>query len=321
MKKQTLRRRLAGVLTAAGISAAALLLAATGGLEELYRLLDLQPTVPVASVLQEDSPLLVHLLDVGQGDSILVQTQEQVVLIDAGESENATGIAAYLHAAGIEKLDFVIATHPHADHIGALYETAVAFGAQSVMIPRMSEELANGQSSYRSFARAFADGSLQAIEAQIGDVYELGGGVTLTVLGPLGGDADNLNHYSIVCRVDYQNASFLFTGDMEAKNETASLSYFDPPTLQADVLKLAHHGSKTSTTARWLDAVSPSVAAVSVGAGNSYNHPNESVLERLVRRNIPLYRTDHDGAIVFATNGENISVYTENADESFQFAA
>lgn len=289
-------------------------------IDSLYSLLGLREVSAVIA-LPEDSPLLIHVLDVGQGDSILIQTAEQTVLVDAGEQENASKIAAYLDAHEITALDWVIATHPHADHIGALFEVAREFGAETVMVAPIPEELTERQSSYQPFAQAFADGTLGPVTAIPNDVYDLGGGVTLTILGPLRNDYDELNLYSVVCRVDYQDASFLLTGDMEAKNETETISAYEPDTLRADVLKLGHHGSKTSSTARWLDAVSPAVAVASLGRDNSYGHPNDSVVQRLQKRGISFYRTDLDGTVVFATDGKNISIYPANGSDPETLAA
>lgn len=274
--------------------------------DELYR------KIGVTSLSQlEDADVSVHIIDVGQGDSILIQAFEYNVLIDAGENDQGSTVVNYLTANGVSTLDCVIGTHPHSDHIGGLDYVIRHMKVKDVVLPEIPDDLAPTTATYRDLLGAVSDKSLTVTPAEAEMEIPLRK-ATLQILGPAG-EFDDLNNYSVICRLSYKNISFLFTGDAESEAETAVLEQF--PDIRSTVLKVGHHGSSTSTSQAWLDAVSPKYAAISAGAGNSYGHPHEEIMQRLYDKGCILNRTDLDGTIVYQTDGNVITVTTENAKE------
>lgn len=250
-------------------------------------------------------------LDVGQGDSFLLRTQEQTVLIDTGEAEYADTVVSALKEYGVEQLDLVIATHMHSDHMGGMAEVLEAVPAKTFIMTELPEELTPTSRVYENLLTALEQSpETEVIPAQPGDRYFLGDGVTLTILGPVV-DYDDLNLTSVVCRVDAGDRSFLFTGDMEKKAENDLIAA--GADLSADVLKVGHHGASTSSTADFLAEVDPVCSVISVGEGNSYGHPTAATLERL-NEDGPVYRTDLLGEIRITTDGVSLWVESDNGE-------
>lgn len=287
---------------------AALLIAAAGLLQSGY--LEDPGSLPAGSQVQPVEGLLeVTFLDVGQGDSILLRTQEQNILIDAGEVEYGQTVVDDLADYGVEELDLVIATHMHSDHMGGMAAVVEALPVDTFVMTALPDSMVPTTRVYENLLTALEESPETAVEAaEPGAVYDLGGGVALTILGPLT-DYDDLNLTSVVCRVDAGARSFLFTGDMEREAEQDLLEA--GADLDADVLKVGHHGASTSSTEDFLAAVSPAASVIEVGTGNSYGHPTGQTLERLQSYG-PIYRTDLDGAVVVATDGVSLTVTTEN---------
>ena len=250
-------------------------------------------------------------LDVGQGDSFLLRTQEQTVLIDTGEAEYADTVVGALKEYGVEQLDLVIATHMHSDHMGGMAEVLEAVPAKTFIMTELPEDLTPTSRVYENLLTALEQSpETEVIPAQPGDRYSLGDGVTLTILGPVA-DYDDLNLTSVVCRVDAGDRSFLFTGDMEKKAENDLIAA--GADLSADVLKVGHHGASTSSTADFLAEVDPVCSVISVGEGNSYGHPTAATLERLNGYG-PVYRTDLLGEIRITTDGVSLWVESGNGE-------
>lgn len=252
--------------------------------------------------------LKVHFIDVGQGDCALIQTETQNVLVDAGERGNSDTIIAYLQAQKVGKLDLVVATHPHSDHIGSMPEVLEAFGAKEMLAGRVPDKLIPTTRIYEKLLDVVEAQDIPVEEAAPGLQYDLGGGALITVLGPVSDNISDLNNTSVVFRLDYGKTSFLFTGDAEKDSEQEILESSLRGRLRADVLKLGHHGSSTSTTQAWLDAVRPQFAVALLGADNDYGHPHKETLEKLKKAEIPLYRSDLNGTIVFGSDGETLSI-------------
>lgn len=250
-------------------------------------------------------------LDVGQGDSFLLRTQEQSVLIDTGEAEYADTVVGALKEYGVEQLDLVIATHMHSDHMGGMAEVLEAVPAKTFIMTELPENLTPTSRVYENLLTALEQSpETEVIPAQPGDRYSLGDGVTLTILGPVA-DYDDLNLTSVVCRVDAGDRSFLFTGDMEKKAENDLIAA--GADLSADVLKVGHHGASTSSTADFLAEVDPVCSVISVGEGNSYGHPTAATLERLNKYG-PVYRTDLLGEIRITTDGVSLWMESDNGE-------
>lgn len=251
------------------------------------------------------STVRVDMLDVGQGDSILIRTPAKSVLIDA--SEDSADVKTKLRALGVQGLDLVVATHPHADHIGGMDDVVQAFPIKLYT----DNGLPHTTVTYSRLMADIESKSIPYRAATAGTVYNLDLGAKLEVLfptgSPLSGTRSDLNANSVVTRLTYKNDCFLFVGDSEEPTEQALLSRGLTP---CNVLKVAHHGSEYSSTQPFLDAVRPSIAIISVGTGNTYGHPGANTLGRLSAMGAKIYRTDQMGTITLTTSGNGVSVTT-----------
>ncbi|MCI8501651.1 MAG: MBL fold metallo-hydrolase [Oscillospiraceae bacterium] len=264
-----------------------------------------------AGYLNQDADVAVHFIDVGQGDSVYIKAYGRNILIDAGEKETErTDVVEYLSSLGVKRLDYVIGSHPHSDHIGGLQAVIEAFEIGTVIMPRIPDEIVPTTATYRNLLGAIEKKGLKIKAAQ--DCGEIilaeGKDAKLTFLGPTK-DYDNLNSMSVCVKFSAKGYSALFCGDAEKDAEKEMLKQKDA--LRCSILKLSHHGSSTSSTQKFLDAVSPDCFVICVGANNSYNHPTTSVLGRIEKFEKPVYRTDLNGSIVFEFEDESIKVITE----------
>ncbi|MCF0149609.1 MAG: lamin tail domain-containing protein, partial [Clostridium sp.] len=190
--------------------------------------------------------------------------------------------------------------HPHEDHIGGLDDVINNFSIGKVIMPKATTTT----KTYEDVLTAIRNKGLTITLPKTGDKYSIGG-ATFTILAPNSESYDSLNNYSVVVKLTYLNNSFLFTGDAETLSENEMIN--KGLDLKADVLKVGHHGSSTSTSQGFLDRVNPKYAVVSVGKDNSYGHPNKTVMDRLQSKNINIYRTDESGTIIATSNGNNIT--------------
>ena len=251
--------------------------------------------------------LEVYFFDVGQGDSELIRLPGgENILIDAGTSSTEDELVGELRSLGAETLDLVVATHPHADHIGGMAAVIDAFDDRQVVMPRISESDTPTTKTYENLLQSIADKGLTITPAEPGDELLSSGGAVLTVLAPNGEDYGDLNNYSVVLRLTYGEDSFLFTGDAEEASEEEMLSLDWP--LTATVLKCGHHGSETSTSPAFLDAVSPQYAVISCGVDNDYGHPDAVTLEKLEAAGAEVFRTDRQGSILASTDGSGVTM-------------
>ncbi|MCL2398250.1 MAG: MBL fold metallo-hydrolase [Defluviitaleaceae bacterium] len=256
-----------------------------------------QESVPIP-----EGEISIHFIDVGQGDSILIQSADHAVLIDAGPSSAAQNIINHLEYVGVSTIDFVVATHPHADHIGSMPGILDRFDVREVWMPDRYHTTA----TFDRFLDAIERNGLQYTAVMAGDILSAGD-IQMTVVAPNSSGHGGLNDYSISLHMQFGQTSFLFTGDMEAISEVEVLEA--GWNIQSTVLEVSHHGSRTSTTEAFLDAVNPEIAVISVGAGNRYNHPHREVMDRLYERGIQVLRTDELGTIILVTNGETVYRY------------
>ena len=247
-------------------------------------------------VLNQPKPAFsVHFIDVGQGDCELILDHGKVMLIDAGEADEAYTVISYLRRQKVETIDYLVATHPHSDHIGALPAVIRAFAVKNVILPRLSQENTPTTYYYEQLLTAVKNSGARVIAAKPGAAYALGEG-RFTVLAPMKQD-EELNNMSVVLRLTYLEKGFLFTGDAEAPVEEQLLaSHAD---LSCDVLKLGHHGSATSNTEPFLTAASPQYAVAECGYQNSYGHPHRETVALCRALGIELLRTDKHGDVVF----------------------
>ena len=255
--------------------------------------------------------LSVHYIDVGQADSILLACGGKYMLIDAGETDSKDTVIHYLNDLGIERLDLVVASHAHSDHIGEMDDVLNAVPAVDVWYP----DYRHGTDTEKAFLTATTNCGANLYQPELGETYDLGG-ATVTVLGPVKDDYKDPNDMSIVVMVQFGDDRFLFTGDMENIDgaETDLVEYWGDDALKADVLKVGHHGSDTSTSYRFLRAVAPAYAVISVGEGNTYGHPTQEALNILGQAEVYTYRTDYMGTIVAVSDGTDISFGWTNGD-------
>ena len=244
------------------------------------------------------STFQVDFINVGQGDAALVQCDGHYMLIDGGDSKQSSLIYTYLKQRSITHLDYIVATHPDADHIGGL-SGALNYATVGVAFSPVTE---HDTKTFRSFLKYLTKQDVAITVPAAGDVLNLGS-ATVTMLGPTFVSEDS-NNNSIVLRIVYGNTSFLFTGDAEEAEEKAILN--TKRTVSSTVLKIGHHGSNASTKYQFLRAVSPQYAVISVGAKNTYGHPSESTLSRLRDAGAITYRTDLQGHIICTSDGTNV---------------
>ncbi|WP_027365308.1 MBL fold metallo-hydrolase [Desulfotruncus alcoholivorax] len=247
----------------------------------------------------------VCFLDVGQADSILVQMPNgQNMLVDAGNNDDGTVVVKYLKQYGVKQINYLIGTHPHEDHIGGLDTVIKSFKVGKVYMPQVTSTTR----TFEDVLQAVRAKGLKITPARAGVQIVNSGKLNVTVLAPNKTEYEDINNYSAVIKVTYNQVSFLLTGDAGEQSEAEMLlgSVISP---KADVLKVGHHGSRDSTSEGFLKTVNPRYAVISVGAGNDYGHPHKETLEKL--RGINVFRTDINGTIIFTTDGKEINVTTE----------
>ena len=251
-----------------------------------------------------ESKLIVHFLDVGQGDSIFIELPNgKTMLVDAGENYHGQGIIDYVQTIGYHKLDYVVATHPHEDHIGSMPYIVRNFEIGSIYMPDVTANTA----TFESLLKAIKAKGLRVKNGRTGVHIIKDGELTADIIAPDKPDESNINNSSIVLLLTFGNVSYLLTGDAETKELNAIRA-----DMHATVLKAGHHGSKTSTTQTLLKKISPSVTVISCGKNNDYGHPHAEVLKMLKSVNSSVYRTDRDQTVIVATDGSSLTVSTGN---------
>lgn len=255
-----------------------------------------------------DYPMTVTFIDVGQGDCSLIECGDTVILIDGGESEYAGTVNSYLSVKGISEIDCYIFTHPHSDHIGAAPGIMRVNDINQVMMTTFSEINIPTTNTYEKLLDAVLEEDCDVLYVSAGESYTYGD-LTLDILSP-SAQTDEYNDMSVVVKLTYEDTSFLFTGDATQTVEKEMLNEYD---LNADVLKVGHHGSYTSTSEEFLSEVSPLLAVISCGADNSYGHPHKDVVDLLEEYEVNIRRTDKQGNVVVYSNGNNI--YTDGIEE------
>lgn len=247
--------------------------------------------------------LTVNFINVGDGDSILLERGGYGMLIDAGSEEAADTVVKYIKSQKLNKLDFCIGTHPHEDHVGGLDSVINNFSVSTLIMPNVSAST----NSFSDVEKTIKKKKLKITRPAVGKTYKFEG-ATFTVLAPNSTGYDDINNYSVVIRFVYGSTSFLFTGDAGKISEKEMLK--NGCTLKSDVLKVGHHGSSTSTSADFLNAVDPKYAVISVG--NDYKGlPAKTTVSRLKKAGIKVYRTDQDGTVTAVSDGKKITFKTD----------
>ena len=253
--------------------------------------------------------LVIHFVDVDQADCMLLIAGETTVMIDGGNTGTSWDVLDYLQRFGVEQIDLMVSTHPHGDHLGGLPTVLNNIPTDEIWCADSTYDTA----LYKNFTQLVAQKDFHISHPEPGTIFQESG-LTITVLGPVN-SADtysDLNDTSLVLMVQYGQRKFLFTGDMEAYAEAELLSaQFG---LKADVLKVGHHGSYSSTSQAFLDKVDPDYGIISCGRNNEYGHPHDAPMHRLERAEVELYRTDLMGSVILVTDGNEMAFFLETAN-------
>lgn len=247
--------------------------------------------------------LVAHFIDVGQGDANFIELPNgETMLIDAGIQSSGDDIIEYIENLGYTNIDYVVSTHPHADHIGGMALVIEAFNVENIYMPKA----VSTSKTYENLLETIQNRGLSIKTGRAGVEILNTDDLNIILLAPTKESYNNLNNYSIVLKITYGDVSFVYTGDAEEESLEEITG-----NLKADVLKVGHHGSNTSTTKSFLEQVKPEYAIISVGAKNSYGHPNSSTLELLEEYTNNIYRTDINGTVIIRSDGVNIEVEKE----------
>ncbi len=276
----------------------------------IYSLLSRE--VPQVSELAENTAE-VHFIDVGQGDCALIRTTDCCVLIDCGEYDKFGNVDRYLNYLGIKNIDLLIMSHAHSDHMGCMYRIAEKYNIGSVLMPEYSEDNIPLSGSYTRLMDIITSRKIPVICAEKGKMLNVGENGRLEVIAPVK-DYDDLNNGSAVVRFTYGNVSFLFCGDIEKDAEQDILD--SGADISADVIKVPHHGSGSSSTKKFVNAVSPQYAVFCTGVNNDFGHPHANIVNLYRNIGAEILRTDTDGNIVFSTDGEKIQTGTQKGQGS-----
>lgn len=262
-------------------------------------------TTPATTTQPPRDTLSVHFIDVGQADCALLECGGKYMLIDGGNVEDSSLVISYLQKQGVEELEAVVCSHAHEDHVGGLPGVLAVFPTKAVYAPTRTYS----SKCFDDFVYYTDQQDLTITIPKPGDTLSLGS-ATATVLGPVESYAET-NNTSIVLMVQFGENKFLFTGDMEVEAENNMLDA--GANVKADVLKVGHHGSNTSTGYRFLYEVDPAYAVISCGQDNSYGHPHDEPMSRLRDADVTIYRTDKMGTVIARSDGKNISFTWGNA--------
>jgi competence protein ComEC len=247
--------------------------------------------------------LTVHVIDVGQGDSILITLpNKQTALIDGGSRKMGDRVVKYIQDQKISKIDYIIATHPHEDHIGGLIKVIETFEIGNIYMP----DKEHTSKTFEDLLTAIEDKGYKMKRAKAGVVMVQEDALKAYFLAPVKDNYRSLNDFSAVLKVEFGDVGMLFTGDAEVQSEKDMID--SRANLMAQILKVSHHGSRTSSSKEFLDAVKPQYALISLGKDNTYGHPHQETIKVLEDLGIVILRTDIDGNIIITTDGKEIKV-------------
>lgn len=265
-----------------------------GAMPTLEQMLDWFGLYDSGAATPIGSSTKIHFIDVGQGDSVLIEQDGAFALIDAGERDAAESLVAYLQSAGVDRLSMIVMTHPHSDHIGSMRQVLENFPVDQIILPDFNKAPLPTSSTFTKLMTAIRDRKIEAVTARVGNVFTLGTG-TLTVLST-GIETDNLNNISLTTLYESGGLRFFASGDAEKEVERDLLA--SGADVHANIYKAAHHGSSTSNTEDLLEAVRPNIIVISCGKDNSYGHPHREAMETFSASGAEIYRTDLNGSII-----------------------
>ena len=280
---------------------------------EINSLENVEQTNPIANTVNSttvDGNLIIDYIDVGQGDSILIRQGDSAMLIDGGTSECKDSLLSFLQSENIDRFEYIVGTHAHEDHIGSLDDVVNSYDFDTFLFPKSTTTTKN----FENLVLAVQAKDKKFTTPEVGKTYELGDAV-FQILAPNSDSYSSLNNYSIVIKLTYGQNTFLFTGDAESISESEMLD--KGIDVSADVLKVGHHGSTTSTSKKFLEAVNPKYAVISCGQNNTYKHPTRTTMTKFQNAGIPVYRTDESGTIECISDGTTITFNVEPGTYSY----
>lgn len=267
-------------------------------------------TVQAGPRSNPEGVLTLTMIDVGQADSFLLVQNGKVALVDCGTRSTGKDVVAYLNDLGITKIDYVFGTHPHDDHMGGMYDVITNFEIGKIILPKVKFDQVTSN-WYLKLMNEINTGNYDLEFVEPGNTYALGE-ATLKVIGPISEPNGNLNNYSTMLKVSFGEMDVIMTGDAEKAVEAEVLQSGE--NLDAEILKVGHHGSDTSTSTEFLEAVDPDYALISAKVGNKYKHPIKETMENLKDHNVIVYRTDECGTVILTITSNSVSFSTEPGD-------
>lgn len=254
------------------------------------------------SKVPKDSKLMISYMDVGQGDAAYIKVNGNDILIDAGPRSNSKELLEQLKAKNIDDFELVIATHPHEDHIGGMVDVFKEYEVKAFYSPKITHTT----KTYENLVKAVKDEGLKTKELKGGMVIDLGEEAKFEVFTPQKSEYEELNEYSPIMKLSFGDTSYLFTGDAEKLAEEEALAKYKT-SLDSDVIKFGHHGSSSSSSNAFIEAVSPKYGIISCAKDNKYGHPHRETLDIIKKYNIKTFRTDTDGEIILTSDGKSIN--------------
>ena len=297
-RKQEIRRLIVGLILVVVIFAYETYLEEP--LQDMLYKLEEREIIPARSK-KVDGDLNIYYFDVGQADCILIQNKNHNMVIDAGNNADGKYIVKAMKSIGVEKIDYLVGTHAHEDHIGGMDDIIRNFEINTFYMP----EIITTTKTFEDVLDALEEKQVPFDTPEIDKSFNLGDAIVDTIY--VGDDETDLNNSSIVLKVTYGRNAFLFMADAETKVEKKIMN----KDISADVLKVGHHGSSNGTSKEFLQEVNPTYAIISVGKGNDYGHPHKATLKRLNNQNVKVHRTDKENTIIVTSDGNNITISTK----------
>ena len=264
-------------------------------------------------IYKEPTDLAVHFIDCGNADCTFLELpNNKTMLIDAGNNEDGKDICAYIQNLGYSKIDYLIGTHPHEDHIGGLDDIINTFDIRNVYLPRIPNIYVPSTKTYESVLMAISNKNLTITSPTVKQQIVCEEDLIIEVLNDINNTfSENMNDYSLVIKITHKYNSFILCADAEEKIEKEIIKNTDSSDLRCDVLKIGHHGSNTSTSDAWLRKTLPAYAFIPCGKDNEYGHPHDEIVKKIRTLGVKTYRADTDGTVIFISNGENLKVQTK----------